>query len=940
MQLSLRQRIVLTVGLPITGIFVVVFGFTLHRMVGQATIGVERKAAELARHFADLLDANLREVAQIADFAAAVIEGEDHPTEEQLYRQLRVNLDQNPLIFGSAVAFEPYRFVRSRRLFSPYVYRQAGEYRQMDIATDAYDYTDPQWEWWHAPRKAEMGVWTEPYFDEGAGNALMSTYATPLFRDGTFWGVVTVDVSLERLEATVRRKITEDQDYVLLTSDGKYIHHPDASKILQSSIFEESTLLDREEIAQVGHLITSGQSGLARVTDWGTEGVQWVIHAPLESTGWGFAALVSERRALDEVSAQVRALLLIGGVGLVCVIFGIWILSDLLAQSIMTSRQEEAQRALGFARVILPIAFMGVLLGGVGWWTHRTIEHTKQDELAQLLRITLSSEAAALRIWLTERREAAVAVASDRALQSRVRQLVDSGLGHAVPAVPDPELRQIVNRLCRSQGFVEGIVTTPTGTIVFSEAADNIGADVAGELAAAAAVIGRTGVITPPFKPALVLIGADGRLARELPSMFAGAPLLDRDGRPFALLFLRLRPEHGFSGILGIARIGESGETYAFNADGMMASESRFSVQLRQLGLLPNRPDSTSLLSVTIRAPAGNMVEGYRPPVPHRELPLTRMAASAVVQHDGLDVHGYRDYRGVPVIGAWEWMEDFGLGIATEIDVTEAYRSLTILRRAFLMIFGLLVLAGVMLLLAYFAIRRAYASLEVEMERSESLLLNVLPKPIAERLKDEKGVIADGFQEVTVLFADIVGFTALSSTIAPRELVNILNSIFFEFDELAERYGLEKIKTIGDAYMVAGGLPAPRPDHAEAVADMALAMVECVKRVGARYPFTLDIRVGIHSGPAVAGVIGAKKFSYDVWGDTVNTASRMESHGETGRIQVSRTTADHLREGYELERRGVIPIKGKGEMETFYLLGEKSAPQDDRAADDGLPVAN
>jgi len=940
MKLSIRQRIVLTVGLPITGIFVAVFGFALYRMVGQATLGVERKAAELARHFADLLDANLHAVAQVAEFAATVIEGEERPTEEWLYRQLRANLDQNPLVFGSAVAFEPYRFVRSRRLFSPYVYRQGAEYRQKDIAADSYDYTDPQWEWWHAPRTAEAGAWTEPYFDEGAGNVLMSTYATPLFRDGTFWGVVTVDVSLEQLEATVRRKIVEDQDYVLLTPEGKYIRHPDASKILQSSIFEESAALDREDITQIGHLITSGQSGLARIADWGSEGVQWVIHAPLESTGWGFAALVSEPRALGEVFTQVRALLLTGAIGLVCVIFGIWILSDLLAQSIMTSREEEARQALGVVRVILPIAFMGVLLGGVGWWTHRTIEQTKKDELAQLLQITLSSETSALRLWLTERREAATAVASDRALQSRVRQLVDLGLGHAVPAVPDPELREILNRLCRLHGFVEGLITTPTGTIVFSEAADNIGAELAGELAAAAAVIGRSGIITPPFRPTLVLIGTDGRLARELPSMFAGAPLLDREGRPFALLFLRLRPEHDFSGILGIARIGESGETYAVNADGMMVSESRFNTELRQIGLLPTRPDSTSLLSVALRAPAGNMVEGYRPPVPHHELPLTRMAASAVVQHDGLDVDGYRDYRGVPVIGAWEWLEEFGLGVATEIDVSEAYQSLTILRRAFLMIFGLLVLAGVLLLLAYFAIRRAYGSLEVEMERSERLLLNVLPKPIADRLKEEKGVIADGFQEVTVLFADIVGFTTLSSTIPPRELVNILNSIFFEFDTLAERHGLEKIKTIGDAYMVAGGLPAPRPDHAEAVADMALAMAACVKRVGSSYPFELDIRIGIHSGPAVAGVIGAKKFSYDVWGDTVNTASRMESHGEAGRIQVSRATYEHLRAGYELERRGVIPIKGKDEMETFYLLRKKSAPQDGQPADECVPVAN
>jgi class 3 adenylate cyclase len=207
--------------------------------------------------------------------------------------------------------------------------------------------------------------------------------------------------------------------------------------------------------------------------------------------------------------------------------------------------------------------------------------------------------------------------------------------------------------------------------------------------------------------------------------------------------------------------------------------------------------------------------------------------------------------------------------------------------------------------------------------RSERLLLNVLPEPIARRLKASERYIADRFPEVTVLFGDIVGFTPLSQTLSPEELVAALDGVFSAFDDLAERHGLEKIKTIGDAYMVVGGLPLPRDDHAEAVAEMALEM----QRVLARHPFAgaaLAMRIGIHTGPAVAGVIGKRKFSYDIWGDTVNTASRMESHGIAGGIQVSEATYQRLSARYELEPRGAVQIKGKGEMTTYLLKGRRS----------------
>ncbi len=217
----------------------------------------------------------------------------------------------------------------------------------------------------------------------------------------------------------------------------------------------------------------------------------------------------------------------------------------------------------------------------------------------------------------------------------------------------------------------------------------------------------------------------------------------------------------------------------------------------------------------------------------------------------------------------------------------------------------------------------AQEALKFQQEQSEKLLLNILPKPIAERLKAQQSTIADSFTDVSVLFADIVGFTELSARMSPTELVKRLNVIFSHFDQLAEKYGVEKIKTIGDAYMVVGGLPMPRDDHAEAIAQMALGMQAKIAKLSADTGEKLAIRVGINSGPVVAGVIGVSKFTYDLWGDTVNVAARMEATGFAGRIQVTDVTYELLKDKYLFERRGVIQVKGKGNMMTYWLLEKK-----------------
>jgi class 3 adenylate cyclase len=220
-------------------------------------------------------------------------------------------------------------------------------------------------------------------------------------------------------------------------------------------------------------------------------------------------------------------------------------------------------------------------------------------------------------------------------------------------------------------------------------------------------------------------------------------------------------------------------------------------------------------------------------------------------------------------------------------------------------------------------IERQIAALDDERRRSEELLLNVLPPSIAERLKSSNEAIADGFAEVSVLFADIVGFTGMGERVTPAELVERLNEIFSNFDDLAEKLRLEKIKTIGDAYMVAGGLNLERHDHAEALAEMALAMQRRMAGFSESFGEALSIRIGIHTGPAVAGVIGKKKFIYDVWGDTVNTASRMESHGAPGMIHVTDAVHARLAGKYEFVARGEIDVKGKGRMTTWFLTGRR-----------------
>jgi class 3 adenylate cyclase len=243
------------------------------------------------------------------------------------------------------------------------------------------------------------------------------------------------------------------------------------------------------------------------------------------------------------------------------------------------------------------------------------------------------------------------------------------------------------------------------------------------------------------------------------------------------------------------------------------------------------------------------------------------------------------------------------------------------------MLAGFVILTAVMSYVTATA-ERAEADLSIEHRKSEALLNNVMPTAIAARLKQGATSIAENFPDASVLFADLVGFTPLAQRLRPDQLLDLLDGLFSCFDELVDKYGLEKIKTVGDAYMVAAGIPVPRPDHAEAIANLALDMRAASISYSQSRGVPLHLRLGISSGAVVAGVIGKRRFLYDLWGDSVNTAARMEEQGRSDEIQVSEATEHLLRGKFVLKERGIVEIKGKGPMRTYWLEGGLTREQE------------
>jgi class 3 adenylate cyclase len=417
----------------------------------------------------------------------------------------------------------------------------------------------------------------------------------------------------------------------------------------------------------------------------------------------------------------------------------------------------------------------------------------------------------------------------------------------------------------------------------------------------------------------------------RLPTLTVATPLTGRNGEPLGVLAAQIRVPVLVDIVSQRGGLGQTGESYLVDTGHRFLSMARFGEQAY--------PDGAHSLGID----------------------------TAIKGQSGAGL--YLNYAGQAVIGSYRWLPDLGLALLTEIRVSEALQPAT--RLGWLMLLLGLLAVALLLLGTYFIARQiarpilavnattrqiaagdlhvrapvltedetgvlaqnfntmidrleeTLADLAAEQEKSDHLLLNILPAPIAARLKQGEGTIADSFAEVTILFADIVNFTPMSADLPAVELVSLLNEIFSEFDRLSEQLGLEKIKTIGDAYMVGAGLPVERKDHARVVAEMALDMLDAIERFNRRHRSDLHMRIGINTGPVVAGVIGTRKFIYDIWGDAVNIASRMESQGVEGCIQVTENTWKHLQHDYLFEDRGLISIKGKGRMRTYMLRGRK-----------------
>ncbi|MBN1516413.1 PAS domain S-box protein [Candidatus Sumerlaeota bacterium] len=301
-----------------------------------------------ALYYATLLDSQFREAAQIAKNTASFLENNPNIWSDSIYQMLRSNIEKNESIYGSAVAFEPYSYRSDRRLFCPYVYRKGDGLAQMDIGADAYDYTLLEWEWYSAPRSTLDSIWTDPYFDEGAGNILMCTYSVPFLKDKKLWGVTTVDIELEPLQQILSSKMDAKLDFVIVTSEGQYVYHPDASRIMKASILTEAVDSGDPAFAALAQQLTSGASGVKEVPGWGTDEIQWVYYAPIPSTGWGFAARLSRTKALAPVHSLMFRAAGILTLSLILIIGVVWRLSGRISRSLPDQDIEKMGLSMDF----------------------------------------------------------------------------------------------------------------------------------------------------------------------------------------------------------------------------------------------------------------------------------------------------------------------------------------------------------------------------------------------------------------------------------------------------------------------------------------------------------------------------------------------------------------------------------------------------------------
>jgi eukaryotic-like serine/threonine-protein kinase len=391
------------------------------------------------------------------------------------------------------------------------------------------------------------------------------------------------------------------------------------------------------------------------------------------------------------------------------------VLSRLLTSS---SRIQATGRFLRRQLWAWPI-IAAVVLGGAGWWVNNSIEDALRRQRVADLDAMVDASVTALRTWIGEQRINVQLFADDERLQPMVMELLRTADGspaaerNLVQAKAQESLRLRLQRRLQLSGYVGFFVVSPNGTVLAADQDPPVGKVLTGYRKDIfdRAVTGQT-LVSKPFRSTLLLKDEEGELRANLPTMFVVGPLRDEGRKPIAALGLRIQPEDHFTRLLQVVRFGQSGETYAFDRNGLLLSESRFDDDLKQLGLLADQPDAQSILTVEIRDPQVNMVQGERPKARRPEQPLTRLVADAVQGKDGHDADGYRDYRGVPVVGAWRWLTSLDFGVGTEVDTAEAFQPVYVLHRAFWVLMGLLILAAGGIFMAMLFIARQQRALQ------------------------------------------------------------------------------------------------------------------------------------------------------------------------------------------------------------------------------------
>jgi hypothetical protein len=360
-----------------------------------------------------------------------------------------------------------------------------------------------------------------------------------------------------------------------------------------------------------------------------------------------------------------------------------------------------------------------LLLGAVGWWVHRSVERAMREKLAGDLTTILNADVEALRVWTKDQQAIAQSLARLPALRGAARELVSlADRPDATPALllqsrPLADVRALLRPYLGVFGYTNFVIVSPSMQLVGANNDEQIKTPVDGyRRSFLQQVLKGPALVSRPVRSTVMLVDASGELRAGVPTMFVAAPIPGEGGKPVAVLGFRMRPEAEFTQILQTARFGESGETYAFSDSGLLLSQSRFDGDLKRLGLLADLPDAQSILTVEVRDPQVNMMNGERPPLSRAEQPLTRLVARGVTGGEGVVMDPYRDYRGVPSVGAWKWLPEHGFGVATEVDVADAFRPVYVLRRAIWGLFGLLVLSAGAILLSMVVIARQQRRVE------------------------------------------------------------------------------------------------------------------------------------------------------------------------------------------------------------------------------------